>query len=254
MVSALARHPRFPGAFVSSDHPRLFTNQAGKQFRTIGFGTQGKHSATYDTAVRVLHDDLDGAFCVRLAVMPENDGERECMVLLREPKLKSLTSAAEHMHSYMAAERKPEREIEQGGKRWLYLDTLQADDVLWLPTLHASLTCDYEDLMHKPYLRMPGPGPLDTTWWEIGEATQVLSFRLTPKGALVEATFKIVADVLAMSDPGGPPAAVPPPKPLIYPKQLIFDKSFVFSLWKEGADWPYLMAWVDGPEMLDVMR
>jgi hypothetical protein len=39
-----------------------------------------------------------------------------------------------------------------------------------------------------------------------------------------------------------------------YPKRFLFDRPFIASFWREGADWPYLACWIDGPEMLTVKK
>ena len=249
MVSAIACKPRFPVDFIPDPIPKLFSTSAGRQVKALGFGSTGTMSTKYDVAVRVLEDDLAGSSSLRLSFFKE-DNTRECMVLTTGQGHKNLEGALTHARELLSQERVREKIIEKDGKKWRYTDTLELNDVLWVPHLSATLCCDYPDLIGKKYLQ-------DTTgqfWWEIREATQLMNVRLDHRGAMVQAVFKVAPNFLTSAggaSPGQPLAEPPPP---IYPKSFVYDKPFVASLWREGADWPYLAFWVDGPEMLTLAK
>lgn len=247
VVSAISCKPRFPCDFVPDPDPRIFTDRAGHQFRTLGFGSSGKHSATYDDAVRVLEDDLAGTNALRFAFFTGEGGTPECLVLSTGGKHKNLESALVHVRDLLRQERVPEKVVEKQGKRWRYTDTLWYGDTLWVPHLSAAMCSEYPDLIGKKYLEHK-VNNLDY-WWQIAEATQLLNVRLDHKGALVQAVFQVSPDFLSAA--GGASGGLPPPEKLpLYPKSFAFDKPFVASLWREGADWPYLACWVDGPDVL----
>lgn len=247
MVSAISCKPRFPSDFVPEADPRLFVNSRGQNYPVLGFGTSGKMSAEYGDAVRVLEDDLAGSHSLRLGFFTKSEKDRECLVLTSGISEKNMDAALTHVRDLLRKERTPEKIIEAKGQRWRYMDTLSAGDALWVPHLNATMCCDYPDLINKQYLRV------GNDYWQIIEATQLLNVRLDHKGALVQAVFKVSPDFLTAA--GGPSPGDPPPKPLpVYPKSFVFDKPFLATLWREGADWPYMAFWVDGPEMLTLAR
>jgi hypothetical protein len=257
MVSAMACKPRFPCDFMPDPSPKLFSTRNGSQFRVLGFGSTEKMSAQFGDAVRVLEDNLAGASSLRFSFFTDNK-IRECLVLTTGLGQKSFEGTLTHVRELLQQGRTPERVIELSGKKWRYLDTMQQGDVLWVPHLHATLCCDYLDLIGKEYLKKPSserPGWYD--WWELGEVTQLLNVALDHKGALLQSTFKVSPNF--MTSAGGAPSSrqaqiqTEPPLP-IYPKSFVFDKPFMASLWREGADWPYLAFWVDGPEMLTLAK
>jgi hypothetical protein len=249
IVSAISCKPRFPCDFTPDANPKVFTSRSEQQFKTLGFGTEGKMSAQYGDAFRVLEDDLAGSHSVRLAFFTGNEKDRECLVLTSGLAQKHLEGVLSHVRELLQKERVPEKVVEKNGKRWRYTDTPTEGDRFWVPHLHASLCCDYTDLIGKKYLESTD----GHWWWEIREAAQLLNVRLDHKGALVEAVFKVTPNFLTVS--GASSGAGPSPTPLpIYPKSFVFDKPFVASLWREGADWPYLAFWVDGPEMLTLAK
>lgn len=246
MVSAFSRVMRFPGTFTDDTAARAFYDSSGKVAKVFGFGTSGTQSESYHDAVRVLDDDLKGCFCLALKVSGESKDHPDSLVLLRAPSLGNFQEAFHHIHTLLTKVRQPQREIEIAGQKYSYKDTLEADDILWLPELHAALSTDFSDLVGKQYLRQGG------AWWQISIAQQLLNFRLNHEGALATAVFKIRADFLTGSaDSQGSSAPVRPGR---YQKIFVFNKPFVASFWREGADYPYLACWIDGPEMLVTKR
>ncbi len=249
VVSSIACRPRFPVAFVPDGDARMFTNRSRQQHRVTGFGATGKRSATYGDAVRVLADDLQGQHALRLALHTGDESDRQFMVLSTPGAHKSMESALKELRDLLAENRIPMRAVEKDGKRWRYLDTLQDGDELWVPHLGAAIQCDYPDLVQKKYLQSPD----GMEWWQIREATQLLNMRLNHEGALVEATFKVPPDFMTSAgSPGG--RDMPVEQLPVYPKRFVFDRPFIASLWREGADWPCLACWVDGPEMLTLKK
>lgn len=248
-VSALSRALRFPGSFADDAAPKAFLASAGKPWPALGFGTTGTQSEGYRESIVVLDDDLKGRFCLRFKILGDSNVKPEFLVLMRDAALTSFDDAIHGMRKLLTQERHAQRNVEADGRKWIYTDTLEANDTLWMPQLHAALSCDFLDLVGKPYLRTPivVNGVETMGWWEIREAQQLLNFRLNHQGALVEAVFKMKPDFLTGQ---GEPIARETAAPLKYRKTFIFDKPFIASFWREGADYPYLACWVDGPEML----
>jgi hypothetical protein len=242
MVSAFTRALRFPGSFADDGAPKDFINTAGKPCKAYGFGTSGAQSGSYGESVRVLEDDLKGNFCLRLKIASGKQDNPECLVLMRDASLTNLHDAIGRMRSLLEEPRQPERMVEAAGQKWVYTDTLETNEVLWLPELHAALSIDFRDLVGKQYLRR------GDFWWQIREAQQLLNFRLNHIGALTTMVFKVAPDFLtSTASAQGVTASAPRNH---YRKAFVFDKPFVASFWKEGAEYPYLACWVDGPEML----
>lgn len=247
MVSAISCKPRFPVDFVPDARPKLFTNSAGRQFKALGFGVTGQTDSKYDTAVRVLDDDLAGNFSLRLAFFTNDDQKRECLVISTALGHQNLTDLLMQVRGLLQKERVPEKIVEIRGKKWRYADILAAGDILWMPNIKAFHYCEYMDLIGKRYLE----DPKTESWWEIAEAAQLLNISFDHKGVMVQSVFKVAPNFLTATGGGVGGSKVQTDAPLpLYPKTFIFDKPFVASLWREGAAWPYLACYVDGPEML----
>lgn len=242
IVSAFARVLRFPGSFTDDAAPKTFLNSSGRECRTYGFGTSGAQSESYGDSVRVLDDDLKGRFCLRLKLAGEGQDHQEFLVLLRDASLLNLDGAIGRIRALIDEPRQPERIVESAGQKLIYTDRLETNEILWIPELHAALSTDFQDLVGKQYLRQGG------FWWQIREAQQLLNFRLNHNGALATAVFKIAPDFLTSTGSAAGASATAPRAH--YKKVFIFDKPFVASFWREGAEYPYLACWVDGPEML----
>ena len=140
------------------------------------------------------------------------------------------------------------RVVEDQGRQWTYVNSLNMMDQFWMPEVHAALLCDYGELIGRTYLH-ENQGTDKEGWWEIQEAQQLINVQMNHKGALVEAVFKIPPDFLSISasDSKNLSKAAPPP---LFPKRLQFDGPFMMSLWREGADLPYLVCWVDSADVL----
>jgi hypothetical protein len=247
LVCSIARQPFFTSHFSPEPTPRLFTDRLGVHHRTLGFGTSGRFAATYDDGVRVLADDLAGNHALRINFFAGGVGAQEFLVLSTPGKHQSMEEAIKEILTLLGKDREPTRKVDIGGVTHRYTDTLEAGDELWVPHLRARVLCDYPDLLKKPYLKSPD----GSFWWEIRHATQLLNWKLDHTGAVVEATAVAAS---APADPLGPaPApspAVPGERLPLYKKTFIFNKPFIATLWREGAEWPYLACWVDGPDML----
>jgi len=243
VVSAFARSLKFTGSFTDDGKVRDFFDAAGKVHRSVGFGTFGAQSGTYGESVLVLEDDLKGDFCLKFRLeSAAKDGE-EFLLLQRDAALANFQEGITKARKLMAQERRPKRTVEINGQKLIYTDQLEENDILWMPQLHAALSCDFADLEHKRYLE----GPSERTWCEISEAQQFLNFRLNHQGALIQAVFKVNPDFLTSA--GGD--KVERPVALArYQKVFRYDKPFMATFWRVGADYPYLACWVAGPDVL----
>ena len=251
IVTSIAARPRFPGHFVPDPLPKIFSDRKGGTYPALGFGAQGKQAALQGDGVRVLADDLNGHHLLRFAFFTGDESDRQCLVLSTPGTHQNLESALKEVRELLAKERVPVKAVEKDGKRWRYMDTFSLDDVLWLPHFQTTTLCEYPDLTGKRYLETPD----SLFWWELGTVKQLLNMKLNHEGALVESTFVVPPTFLSGLGPAeGKSAAVPVEQLPLYPKRFIFDRPFIASFWRDGAEWPYLACWVDGPEMLTVKK
>ncbi|WP_113959264.1 hypothetical protein [Roseimicrobium gellanilyticum] len=245
IVTSFVARPKFPSSFIPDTNPKRFRDRKGNAFQAYGFGTQGKHAGSHGDNVRVLADDLNDQFALRFTFYTGDDRDRQCMVLSTPGTHQDFESALKDIKELLGKERIPMKAVEKEGKRWRYTDTLSPNDELWLPDIHATTLCEYPDLSNKRYLESGGG------YWILGPVKQLLNMRLNHEGALVETTFVVPPTFLSS---GADKNAVPVDQLPLYPKRFIFDRPFIASFWREGADWPYLACWIDGPEMLTVKK
>ncbi|QIF00549.1 hypothetical protein G5S37_03110 [Roseimicrobium sp. ORNL1] len=252
IVTSIAARPRFPNHFVPDASPKVFRDRKGGSYLALGFGAQGKLAASQGDNVRVLTDDLKGQHALRFTFYTGDANDRQCLVLSTPGIHQNLDSALKEVRELLAKERVPTRAVEKDGRRWRYEDIFSTDDVLWLPYFQTTTLCEYPDLSRKKYLESPD----GLMWWELGAVQQLLSMKLNHEGALVESTFKVPATFLSASSAadGSAGASVPVEQLPPYPKRFVFDRPFIASFWREGAEWPYLACWIDGPEMLTVKK
>lgn len=247
MVCSIARQPFFPSHFAPDPNPRLFKDRLGVPHRVLGFGTAGKFASRY-TNVLVLADDLAGHHVLRVDFAATGHNSQEFMVLSTPGKHRSMEEAVREIHGLFGKAGEVSRKVEVGGVAYEYTNTLQAGDELWTPYLRARVLGEYPDLVAKSYLKSPD----GRKWWELRQVSQFLSWKLDHTGAMVEASAAAAATPAEPFGDAPPvqPAQVQPKKLPLYRKQFVFNKPFIASLWREGSEWPYLVCWIDGPDML----
>lgn len=251
IVTSMVARPRFPAHFVPDAAPKAFRDKKNRSYLALGFGAEGKLAASQGDNVRVLTDDLNGKHALRLTFFTGDDNDRQCLVLSTPGTHKNLDGALKEVRELLTQKRVPMKAVEKDGKRWRYVDTLSAQDVLWLPYFETTTLCEYPDLTGKRYLETPD----GSFWWELGSVVQLLTMKLNHEGALIESTFKVPPTFLSgVGGVEGKADAVPVEQLPLYLKRFIFDRPFIASFWREGADWPYLACWIDGPEMLTLKK
>lgn len=105
---------------------------------------------------------------------------------------------------------------------------LEFSDRLVVPKLDFHLTHHFEELAGAP-LENPG-----FEAWEVFDLRQDLALRLDERGVVLKSR-----SVLTIGS-----AAIP------QPRRLVFDGPFLLAMIEEGAEIPYLVAWIANPELL----
>ncbi|MBL9132401.1 MAG: hypothetical protein JNG86_14445 [Verrucomicrobiaceae bacterium] len=247
-VSCISHSPRFPASFRSSEAAFRLSN--GRKPVVEGFGCLGNETAAHFDVVHVLADDLKGSCLLKLTFYTGEKARPEFMIIGMRPKMKNLAEGIEWMKQAMKQPLPEDRAVQHNNAWWRYHNQLTPADHFWMPKLKTTLACDFGELVGKSYLRSKLPNGL-TTWWEIREAQQLLTFRLNEDGALAQAVFKVVPDFLlsAGASQAGPKPADPKTLPFL-PRRFIFDGPFIATLWMKGAEWPYLACWADSEAVL----
>jgi hypothetical protein len=99
-------------------------------------------------------------------------------------------------------------------------------DQLKIPKLYFNIGHKYEPLRGKSIQNKIVKGS------RIGEATQVIKFKLDEKGAVLKSEARSPAMAAAI------------------PKQLIFNRPFLIYLKNKNGEWPYFAMWVANPELM----
>ena len=247
-VSCLSHAPRFPASFKVSRAPFRLSN--GQKPWVTGFGCQKDETLAHFDVVHVLADDRRGSFLLKIGFFTGEKARPEFMLIGTKPQMSNLAEAIEWMKLALKHPLPVDQAVRHQNAWWRYHNQLTPADVFWMPKLKTTLACDFGELIGKRYLEQTLPNGLKT-WWQIGEAQQLLVFHLDEEGALAQAVFKVAPDFLSQAGEGTPgPRPADPTKLPPRPRRFVFDQPFVMTLWMKGAEWPYLASWVDSEDVL----
>jgi hypothetical protein len=113
---------------------------------------------------------------------------------------------------------------------------LQSGESLVVPVLTVNVDRVYKELLNRTFRT----AALRNLY--VGDAEQVIRFRLDENGAKVESEAFFVGD-------NGHEHPPPPPKP----RKLILDKPFLIWLREKQASEPYFAAWISNAELMNPM-
>lgn len=109
---------------------------------------------------------------------------------------------------------------------------LHKKDIIKIPYLSLNVATDvsakFSGALHFSGESMP---------WRIMQAYQLTRFDLLEQGAHLRTTVGLGAEPFGEVEE-------------MKPRRLICDRSFFVFLWREQADYPYFVVWVDGDELL----
>ncbi|NLT72517.1 MAG: hypothetical protein GXX91_17730 [Verrucomicrobiaceae bacterium] len=222
----LLRELKFEKKFFRSRQKALeFRARSGETHMVEFFGTAGTHSGDYGDSVKILHYDAE-AMSFILSVATNREGEN--LFVYRPERESRFQDAMERVKQAM------ENPL-SGPYGSLKNGSLHPEDVVKIPCLTIDADTDFTGQLGGA-LHYAG----ETVPWRIADAFQVTRFEVSEEGARVR-----VETGVAMEPFGAPPK--PPP---VTPRSFVCDRPFYVFLWRAGADWPYLAAWIDGGDSL----
>lgn len=225
-LGVLAREMSFKKAMHASlKVPMDFELADGSRSKVRFFGTRGDLSGGYDGVVRVLAYEK-GTHAIEIA----SEGDDVVVVYLPEKGM-SFQEACSTLRVWRSDRLKGEYGSLQD-------PSLHRGDDVRIPVLRLECVADFAgQLGSKRQFKEGLP-------WEVHKAEQRLEFELTEKGARVRAVVE--SDIAPFGDPEEPPR--PPP---VVPRDFHYDRPFFVFLWREGAEWPYVGAWVGDDAALE---
>lgn len=222
----LLRELKFEKKFFRSHKKALeFRARTGETHLVEFFGTAGSHSGDYGDSVKILHYDAEDLSFV-LSIATDREGEN--LLVYRPVREGRFRDAMERVKKAMENPLSgPYGSVKDG--------SLHPEDVVKIPYLTIDADTDFTGQLGGA-LHYAG----ETLPWRVADAFQVTRFEVSEEGARVR-----VETGVAMEPFGAPPK--PPP---VTPRSFVCDRPFYVFLWRAGADWPYLAAWIDGGDSL----
>lgn len=222
----LVRDLSFQKSFFRSKKKLLsFKNSRGVTHKVTFFGTTGSMSGRFGNSVEVLDYQLGKKVFV-LKVKTEKEGES--LIIYRPEAGMSFEKGIEGAR---AAIKSP-----FDGKYGSLTDGgLHKFDTVKIPYLSLDAKTDFTKQLQGLRFYQKESVP-----WRISEAYQVTQFELFEKGARI----KVVTSTA--DDPFGGPS-----KKFRYVRRnFVCDGPFFVFAWRDGAEWPYFAAWIDGKDAL----
>jgi hypothetical protein len=142
----------------------------------------------------------------------KTQGENDELVLAKVQPRVSLLDTYQYVQKRI--ERGPKQSFEHG-------------DMLAIPKMNFKIKHTYENLLKKPF-KNKGFEP-----WQIDEAWQTILFKLNEEGATLKSE-----------------ALEGVRKSITQQKSLVFDKPYLLYLREANAKYPYLVMWINNPELL----
>jgi len=221
--SYLCRTLPFPKKFARSETLPLDFRIGEKTHSVHFFGTPQSTADDFASQVEILHYSGEDDFVVRLLSRVKD----EFIVLAKIPQPQSLAAGVETMRKYLEAERRGFTELEVNGKKEFYLNRLSQGDFLAIPVVDLNVQRSFPQLCNRLFAN---PG-FEEVW--LHQVYQDVVFKMDESGATVRSTaYGAFA--------GGSSK----------PRRFLFDRPFLLTLWKKGAEQPYLAVWIASPDVL----
>ncbi len=222
--SYLSRNLPFPKKFArSSTIPMNFRSGRGVD-QVEFFGAPPQTADDFGSQVEILHYAGETDFVIRLASQIED----EFIVLAKIPLPATLFAGVETVRTYLRGERKAFTELEVNGQKHFYMDRLAKGDLLAIPVVEFSVAANFPELCDRRFRNIG----FEQMW--LHRVYQDIRFKMDEAGATVRSTAYGAAAF------GGSAK----------PRKFLFDQPFLLTLWKEGAEQPYLAAWIASADVL----
>lgn len=223
----LLRDLKFEKKFFRSRKKALeFRTRTGETHIVEFFGTAGSYSGGYSDYVKVLFYEPDNSsFALSVAC----DREDEKLIVYRPDQECSFRLAIERVKKAL------EKPL-SGPYGSLKDGSLHRKDIVKIPYLTINADTNFVGQLSGD-LHYAG----DTLPWNVVEAFQLTRFELFEAGAKVRVETGL----------GIEPFGEAPKPPPVTPRSFVCDQPFFVFMWRKGADWPYLAAWVDGGDCLN---
>lgn len=222
----LLRELKFEKKFFRSRNKALqFRPRTGETHMVEFFGTAGDYSGGYSDHIKVLHYEPEvSSFILSVAT----DKKGEVLIVYRPDRDCSFREAIERVTKAM-------KEPLSGPYGSLKHGSLHRKDVVKIPYVTIDADTDFTAQLSGD-LHYAG----ESLPWRVASAFQITRFELFEEGARVR------VDTGAGMEPFGEPPKPPP----VTPRSFVCDQPFYVFLWRTGADWPYIAAWIDGGDCL----
>lgn len=221
----LQRTLPFPRKFLPSpEMPLRFlcgTRSNDVQF----FGAPGSVAHNYSDQVGVLQYSGDNDFALWL----KTNTADEFIVLSKQKRPKRLADGVNAMLKLIQAT--SENTSPAASKQLFETGNLAQGDVLAVPVIDLNVATNFTTLCDTPFLNRGF-----TAMW-LSRVYQDVSFRMDESGATLKSTAY-----------GATFMGEPPPRPR--PHRYVFDRPFLLTVWRHGAQQPYLALWVQAPDVL----
>lgn len=223
----LLRELKFEKNFYRSRQKALeFRARTGEIHMVEFFGTAGSHSGDYGDCVKVLYSDPEASSFI-LSVATDREGEK--LIVYRPDQECSFRDAMEQVKKAM-------KNPLLGPYGSLKDGSLHRKDVVKIPYVTVDADTDFTGQLGGDLYYAGEALP-----WRVAKAFQVTRFELFEEGARVRVETGVGVD------PFGEP-------PKVTPRSFVCDRPFYVFLWRAGADWPYLAAWIDGGDSLTTFK
>jgi hypothetical protein len=223
----LLRDLKFEKKFFRSRKKALgFRTRTGETHMVEFFDTAGIRSGGYGDHVKVLHYEPDGpSFSLSIAT----DREDEKLIVYRPDQECSFRLAIERVKKAMSAPLSGRYGSVKDG-------SLHRKDIVKIPYLTVDADTNFTGQLSGD-LHYAG----DSLPWNVVQAFQLTRFELFEEGA------KVRVEAGVGMQPFGEPRKPPP----VTSRSFVCDQPFFVFMWRAGADWPYLAAWIDGGDCLN---
>lgn len=188
------------------------------------FGAPQRTADDFASQVDILHYSGEDDFVVHLSSRVKD----EFIVLAKIQQPDTLSAGVAIVRKYLEAERKGFTELEVGGKKEFYLNTLSQGDLLAIPVVDLNVETNFPQLCDRLF-KNPG---FEQVW--LHQVYQDVSFKMDEAGATVRSTAYGAAF-------GGGSSK---------PRRFLFDRPFLLTLWKKDAKQPYLAVWIASSDVL----
>jgi hypothetical protein len=225
----IEKNLKFKNSFTKLEIPLIFKNSQGvKKLNSFGCTNSSIESYKIRSQVSVLYYSATEQV---IKLIPNSDKDE--IFLAKIPPKSTLLETYNYVQDKIGQ-----------GERESQNKTFGNSDILKIPNIDFNIDHKYEELqqkkiLNKKYLAQVNDPRYKIFGHYIKEARQKTKFKLDEKGAILKSGAYIDCAC------GGNPHQLQP-----IPKIIIFDQPFLIYLKEKQSKNPYLVIWIDNPELL----